>query len=172
MTHNDKFEKWKVSLAETFLQGCQKYLSKEFWSWSRQFKSIFSDFDILVKNVASAATVASLFCFFVWRDILVFFFRRNLFLNERKLYSNAEKLATLSLERRRICADSLHTRITVFRGFQREYWSRKELKYFLSLPWRKKEAKKCERECFSSSRLKMFIARRFTPQPAPFFILG
>jgi hypothetical protein len=32
-----------------------------------------------------------------------------------------KKLATLSLERRRICADSLHTRITVFRGFQREY---------------------------------------------------
>jgi len=35
----------------------------------------------------------------------------------------------------------------------------------------KKEARKCERECFSSSRLKMFIAR-FTAQPAPFFILG
>ena len=65
MTHNDKFEKWKVSLAETFLQGCQKYLSKEFWSWSKQFKSIFSDFDTLAKNVPSVGAVASLFGFLV-----------------------------------------------------------------------------------------------------------
>jgi len=38
---------------------------KNFDLGQKQFKGIFSDFDILAKNVASVATVASLFGFFV-----------------------------------------------------------------------------------------------------------
>jgi len=38
---------------------------KNFDLGQKQFKSIFSDFDILAKNVGSIATVASLFGFFV-----------------------------------------------------------------------------------------------------------
>jgi len=68
------------------------------------------------------------------RDILVSFFSDTepFFLKVRENCTVTPK-ASYSLSRAHT-ADSLHTRITVFRGFQREYWSRKELKYFLSLP--------------------------------------
>jgi len=70
-----------------------------------------------------------------------------------------KKLATLSRAPPHT-ADSLHTRITVFRGFQREYWSRKELKYFRrAAHCGGREKKMWARLFFSSVRLKMFTAR-------------
>lgn len=94
------------------------------------------------------------------RDILVSFFSSDtepFFLKVRENCTVTPK-ASYSLSRAHT-ADSLHTRITVFRGFQREHWSRKELKYFFC---------RCRREKANQwmflSRLKMLTAR-LTPQP-------
>jgi len=77
----------------------------------KQFKSIFSDFDILPKRLKQARSLPLVSVSSPEETSLSpFFFRRNCFEKEEpeKLYSKA---ATTP--------DSLHsTRITVFRGFQ------------------------------------------------------
>ena len=91
----------------------------------KQFKSIFSGFDILPKRLKQARSLPLVSVSFSRRDVPVslFFFRRNCFEKEEpeKLYSKA---ATTP--------DSLHsTRITVFRGFQTwKSWIWSILKYF------------------------------------------
>ena len=83
------------------------------------------------------------------------FFRRNLFFKWKKVGENCTVTPKASYSLARAAAvmspDSLHTRITVFRGFQREYWSRKEMKYFLSLPTEKKKQRNVSENVFPAA---------------------
>ena len=142
----------KPSLWDFLARVPEIFVQRIVWR-SKQFKSIFSDFDTLAKNVPSVGAVASLFGFLVSTE------------TSWSLFKKVRENCTVT-PKALDPADSLHHTHTYYCLSWLPTWiidQDQGRKYF----WRCQRRKRM----FPATLTENVHRARFSPQPAPFFIL-